>query len=356
MKLLQIIDSLEAGGAERMAVNIANTLAKEGHDSHLCVTRKEGLLQKAIDSEVTYLFLNKKGKIGWRAVFKLRSYIQEQQIEVVHAHSTSAYIAVLALVFLKNQPKLIWHDHYGKADQLDQRPYTIWKLISVFFDQIISVNKRLKTWAEKELKCKKVLYLENFAVQAPMLPLQSPLDGTAGKRIVCLANLREQKDHLNLLQAFEKLPTEFHEWTLHLCGQDFKDAYSKDLQHQIQKRALASRVFLLGSRPDVTAVLNACDIGVLSSKSEGLPVALLEYALCPLPVVVTDVGACKEVVADCGLVVPPENAKLLAAALEQLISNHELRDRYATQFQEQVQQHYGSDRYVEQLVKIYKEA
>ena len=68
MKVLQIIDSLKAGGAERMAVNIANVLAKEGHDSHLCVTRKEGLLQQAIDPEVAYLFLNKKGKIGWRAI------------------------------------------------------------------------------------------------------------------------------------------------------------------------------------------------------------------------------------------------------------------------------------------------
>jgi len=38
------------------------------------------------------------------------------------------------------------------------------------------------------------------------------------------------------------------------------------------------------------------------------------------------------------------------------MSNRQLRDRYAVQFQEQVQQHYGSDRYVEQLVKIYKEA
>jgi glycosyltransferase involved in cell wall biosynthesis len=352
MKVLQIIDSLEAGGAERMAVNIANVLAKEGHDSHLCVTRKEGLLQKAIVPEVAYL-LKKKGKLGLSAVFKLNNYIRVHQIEVVHAHSTSAYIAVLALVFLKNQPKLIWHDHYGKADQLDPRPYKIWKLISAFFDQIISVNKRLKTWAEKELKCKKVLYLENFAVKVPMVPLLSPLGGPAGKRIVCLANLREQKDHLHLLQAFERLAPEYDEWTLHLCGQDFQDAYSKELKRHIQKPALASRVFLLGSRPDVTAVLNACDIGVLSSKSEGLPVALLEYGLCSLPVVVTDVGACKEVVADCGLVVPPENPELLAAALKELMSNRDLRDRYAVQFQEHVQQHYGSDRYLKQLLEVY---
>jgi glycosyltransferase involved in cell wall biosynthesis len=328
-------------------------LAKEGHDSHLCVTRKEGLLQQAIAPEVAYLFLNKKGKLGLSAVLKLNNYIRVHEIEVIHAHSTSAFIAVLALVFLKNKPRLIWHDHYGKANELVHRSVTLLKIVSVFFDQIISVNSLLKAWAEKELKCKKVLYLENFALPAPTVPLLSPLGGKTGMRMVCLANLREQKDHFNLLQAFDMLPSEFSEWTLHLCGQYFKDAYAAQLKSQIEEKKLTDRVFLLGSRPDVTAILNACDIGVLSSKSEGLPVALLEYGLCPLPVVVTDVGACKEVVSHFGIVVPPENPELLAAALEELMSNHELRDHYAAQFQEHVVGTYGKERYVEELMKIY---
>ncbi|MFT6799790.1 MAG: glycosyltransferase involved in cell wall biosynthesis, partial [Nonlabens sp.] len=321
-------------------------------DSHLCVTRKEGLLQQAIDPEVAYLFLNKKGKIGWRAVFKLRSYIQQRQIEVVHAHSTSAYIAVLALVLLKNRPKLIWHDHYGQRVNQRIEDNRVLLFLSKRFDFVITVNHPMKNWVIKNLKIFNTTYLNNFVAVNPSSLVQ-PLKGVLGKRIVCIANLRTDKDHLNLFQAFERLAPEYDEWTLHLCGQDFQDAYSNELKRHIQKPALASRVFLLGSRPDVTAVLNACDIGVLSSKSEGLPVALLEYGLCELPVVVTDVGACKEVVADCGLVVPPENPELLAAALEELMSNRVLRDRYALQFQEHVLQHYGSDRYVDRLLEVY---
>ena len=60
MRILQLIDSLEAGGAERMAVNYANALATTLEFSSLVATRKEGPLLGEIDSKVIYLFLNKK--------------------------------------------------------------------------------------------------------------------------------------------------------------------------------------------------------------------------------------------------------------------------------------------------------
>lgn len=139
MKVLQIIDSLDAGGAERMAVNIANELQAAGHESHLCVTRKEGLLKTAISNEVGYIFIEKKGKLGWVALSKLKRYIKEHQIELVHAHSTSAFTAVVVLFSLKNKPKLIWHDHYGKANQLEARPLKVLRFLSGYFNQVIMI-------------------------------------------------------------------------------------------------------------------------------------------------------------------------------------------------------------------------
>jgi len=62
LKVLQIIDSLNAGGAETMAVNIANALFYNEVDSFICASRKEGKLVDNIDNHVGYLFLNKKVK------------------------------------------------------------------------------------------------------------------------------------------------------------------------------------------------------------------------------------------------------------------------------------------------------
>ena len=59
IRVLQIIDSLQVGGAERVAVNYANGLTDFIDESHLCVTREEGPLLKSVDSNVDYIYLNK---------------------------------------------------------------------------------------------------------------------------------------------------------------------------------------------------------------------------------------------------------------------------------------------------------
>ena len=68
MRVLQIIDSLEAGGAERMAVSYANVLVDVIGFSALVATRKEGALLEQMDSKVTYLFLNKKSKLDFKTL------------------------------------------------------------------------------------------------------------------------------------------------------------------------------------------------------------------------------------------------------------------------------------------------
>ncbi|GAO28524.1 hypothetical protein [Geofilum rubicundum] len=61
MQVLTLIDSLIAAGAERMAVNIANGLAAQGVDSHLCATRAGGPLEEFVEEQVPFLWPTKKG-------------------------------------------------------------------------------------------------------------------------------------------------------------------------------------------------------------------------------------------------------------------------------------------------------
>ena len=272
-----------------------------------------------------------------------------------NSDSTSAFITVSSIVTLQNKPKFIWHDHYGKANQLHSRPTKLLNYLSRFFDHIISVNSLLKDWAIEKLRTKEVTYLENFAVKSTDSQLASSLIGNQGKRIICLANLREQKDHFNLIHAFEIVYKTYPEWTLHLCGQDFNDVYSSKVKNLISEKNMQNAIFLLGSRSDVSSILEECDIAVLSSKSEGLPVALLEYGFHQLPVITTDVGACAEVVQNYGIVVPLKNAELLATAIKKMIASKELRENYATQFHNHIVENYGSDRYVEKLLEIYNQ-
>ncbi|MFL1012215.1 glycosyltransferase [Flavisericum labens] len=354
MKVIQLIDSLELGGTERVAVNYANALVNCTDGSFLCATRKEGLLKGNLLNGVGYLFLDKTSTLDLKAVFKLNSYIKKHRITLVHAHSTSYFLGTM-MKLLNPKLILIWHDHYGNSDYLSKRPKWILKCSALFFNHVICVNTKLKHWAKEHLKVNTVSYLPNFAQLNEAKPV-TKLQGEPGKRMVCLANLRPQKDHINLLNGFKLLVEKYDTWTLHLVGQDFEDAYSNAVKRFISENNLAHCVFLYGSCSDTLHVLKQSDIGVLASKSEGLPLALLEYGLAGLPVVVTNVGDCKKVIstADDGILIEPEREDLLAAALVRLIENKDLREFMGQNLKRKVTHDFSEASMIDKLMCIYK--
>src|SRR5438876_11120160 len=85
----------------------------------------------------------------------------------------------------------------------------------------------------------------------------------------------------------------------------------------------------------------ACDVGVLSSRSEGMPLALLEYGMNGLPSVATRVGQCAEMLDDgrAGLLVPPAAPEPLAKAILALLQSPEQRAELGGRFRQRTQQH-----------------
>ena len=353
IKILQIIDSLNVGGAEVLAVNIANSLADAGYESHICVTRKEGDLKNQINRNVGYLSLERKRTIDLKAIKKLSNYVKKHSINRVHAHASSSFVGV-CVKLLNPKIKLIWHDHYGNSEFLNERKIVALKLFSNLFSAIISVNKTLKLWAEEKLACSNVFFINNF-VQFRDLSQKTKLNGVDDKRIVMLAGFRPQKDHLNLLKAFYKIVKEFPDWTLHLVGKLYDDAYSTEILNFVEKKNLKKSVFFYGVQSDIKYILQQSSIGVLSSKSEGLPLALLEYGLANLAVVVTDVGECKNVIEQfkSGIVIEKENSLDLENAIVTLINSEEKRKSYGELHSKNVNNYYSPKSFLDQLIKIY---
>ncbi len=353
MRVLQLIDSLDAGGAERMAVNCANLLSGQVEHSFLCATRKEGALRSSINSSVGYLFLKRKSRLDVTAFLKLRRYVIAQRITVIHAHSSSFFLATL-IKFTLPKLKLIWHDHYGNSEQLHSRNFKTLKYCSKYFDGIIAVNETLKVWAETHLVSPRVTFLNNFYMTSPVNNETSiRLKGTKGYRIVCLANLRPQKDHLTLLKAFKKNHKKHPEATLHLLGSFNEDEYYRLIEEYIKSEQICSSVYIYGTVYQVMDVLKQADIGVLSSKSEGLPLALIEYGIAGLPVVCTNVGECKEVVGDFGLLANPQNHEEINQALSIYLTQKERRLSDAKGFGLRIRSRYEANIVLPKLIDFY---
>ena len=192
-------------------------------------------------------------------------------------------------------PRLVWHDHFGR-DLAGRRAWQ-YRPIVKRVKAIVAVSRPLAQWSKERLRIppERVSYIPNFVTVATADGPVPTLPGMPGARLVCVANWREQKDHLTLLHAFEFVLQRMPTAHLLLVGAENDGPYGDQIRREIARQALNGSVSVLGSRRDVPAILAECDVGVLSSVSEGLPLALLEYGLAGLPGVATAVGQCPEV-------------------------------------------------------------
>lgn len=158
--------------------------------------------------------------------------------------------------------------------------------------------------------------------------------------LAMVARFDPQKDHRTLLEALALLRPQGLVPHCLLVGSGLATS-NPTLQAWLQQLGLASQVHLLGSRSDVSAVMNAATVHVLSSAVEAFPNVLAEAMACGVPCVATDVGDSGLIIGSTGWLVPPRDPAALAVALASALQEPQpqyqarclaARDRIATRF------------------------
>lgn len=354
--VLQMVDTLTAGGMERVAVNLANLIPRQRYRSYLCTTRCDGPLSRLINEDVGRLQLNRRRRFEWKALQQLVEFIRTNDIEILHAHGMSLWTAFLAS-FFPPYPSVFWHDHYGEY-AMQERPAWLYRILIQRVAGVLAVNDPLVEWSRCRLHVprNRVWYIPNFVSMGEVSGPLPKLPGTSGARIVCVANLRPQKDHLMLIRAMKEVVATVPSAHALLVGNHKDVACVSRIKQEIQRFELDDHISLLGQRQDIPAILSQCDIGVLSSASEGLPLSLLEYGLGGLPAVVTRVGQSPEVVADseCGILVSPGSSEEMAQALLSLLASPQRRAELARGLKRRVQESYSVDGAIAKIGRAYE--
>jgi glycosyltransferase involved in cell wall biosynthesis len=127
------------------------------------------------------------------------------------------------------------------------------------------------------------------------------------------------------------------------------------LKGMIDELGLEDDVQLLGLRDDVASLLRAFDVAVMSSHSEGSPLAIIEYMAAGLPIVATSAGGISELISDGehGLLVEPQDPAALAAALERILSDPALGARLGASAQARQVDEHDLDRTIGRLENLY---
>lgn len=142
-----------------------------------------------------------------------------------------------------------------------------------------------------------------------------------------------------------------------LVGDADPDNPASVTEEELRRWGTIEGVDYQGRRTDMPEVFAAADIACLPSHREGMPKALLEAASCALPIVTTDVPGCRHVVrhGENGLLVPLQDAPAIAAALEQLITNPQLRRTMGARGRERVLREFSLQAVVAATLRLYAE-
>ncbi len=351
-RVAHIVASLETGGAENMAVNLCNALARE-REIHLIVTRREGPLKEKLDPRVKYLFLNRRKTLDIKAIKRLKNYLISFKIDILHLHSTSIFIGIWIKKLLPHI-RLVWHYHHGGFLYKNclQNFLTAFYLRNI--DRFIVVNEETaRFFREKFHFDKPIDVISNFAVLDRLG--DTKLKGEKGQRILMIAGFRPEKNHLLALGAFRRLADKHPQAGLHFIGKAYKQDYYNQVLESIKSHKLEERVFIYGERTDIGHILMQADIGLLSSDFEGFPLTLIEYGLAGLPVVTTAVGGIPDWVrhGENGLLSPPGDAEKLAAHMDLLLSDPAERRHLGDAWKRTVAEHFSVEAATEKLLDIY---
>lgn len=151
--------------------------------------------------------------------------------------------------------------------------------------------------------------------------LRAELDLDPACRIVGnVARFNPQKDHRNLLAAASRCLSVHADCAFVLVGEGV-DSDNSQLASMLNNTEHRNRIYLMGPRRDIDRITPAFDIAVSSSAfGEGFSNALGEAMACEVPCVATDSGNARDLLAECGVVVPPRDPVALAEAVVGLLS------------------------------------
>lgn len=170
--------------------------------------------------------------------------------------------------------------------------------------------------------------------------------------ILSVGRLKAPKDFMGLVRALRMIKQPFEA----LIAGEGPDREA--IQQEIDRLGLHDRVRLLGDRDDVPALLERASVFVLSSRSEGLPMSVLEAMAAGVPVVASSVDGIREVVLDgrTGLLTDVGNEEMLAAAIGHLLEDPERRREMGRNGRRRVEDHFDIKRWREAHARLYRQA
>jgi len=329
MRIVHIIDSMDLGGAEMLVSQLCHSQRELGHDPSVCVINRLGVLGEQMQSNGFQIREN----LGRHLFDSSRNFyrvFRALQPDVVHLHNPTSTIYAAPAARMLGVPSIISTRHslmaapHRKVEELKYAAAAAccdW--IACVCDAALSNLKSMH-----RIRSEKIVRIYNGAESPVAMLPEKPLEKT-GFTLLYVGRLVPIKNHSLLLHAFHNALLRMPNLRLWVVGDGSERAALEGLSFELD---MAGRVMFWGQQLDVAQFFSAADGFIMSSRSEGLPISLLQAFSHRLPVIVTDVGGMAEAVSltEAGIVVKADDVEEMSAAIVRLASNDLARLRFAS--------------------------
>lgn len=363
MKILQIINSLGTGGAEKLLLDTIPLYRKAGIEMDILLLWDNDLpFTKALkELNCCQVHILKKSS-SYKDIYslfhilKLRKIIKEYDIAHVHLFPAQ-YFTVLANLFNGNKTRLVFTEHSTSNNRIKN---SIYKPVELYiykkYSQLVCITEEIYQIYKNYLGTSSVLTVIHNGVAVGKIQAQNPVfRSTIHKDIkeddvllIQVSAFRKGKDHETLIKALILMPEKVK---LVLVGTGENLKYCQNLTIDL---GLEKRVFFLGQRMDVPVLLKTVDIVVLSSKYEGLSLSSIEGMASGKPFIASNAPGLCEAVNGAGILFPIGNEVKLADEIMKLLHDKEYYNQIAQQCKQRAAE-YDISKMVEKHIQLYEQ-
>lgn len=358
--VLHLCESSDTGGAESVLISIVEHLDKTKFGSTVCLL-SEGWLKDELEARGVETFVIRQPRpfdFGW--LVRAHRLLREKCIDVMHSHEFSTNFHATLLSVVTGIP-LIATSH-GKnyySDKLRRRVAYRFvarhgKMVAVSHDLKRFMIERVGIPPEQISVVHNGIDLKRYSPDDISSAVRREVGIDAAQYVLgTVGNLFAVKGQVYLLRAFRQVLDHAPTSVLLIAGDGDQ---LMPLQQECQNLGIAERVRFLGFRGDVPRLLQAFDVFVLPSLSEGLPLSILEALSLERAIVATNVGGNSEIIENGlnGYLVPPADPDSIAKAILRLLGDPALATRLGRAGRNRVEEAFSLENMIWEYQSLYE--
>ena len=359
MKILYLNAPTSLAGAERVILTYLQQYDREQFlpmvTSYLNELRPENEFTREIERlGIGFSRIRLRGYRGLgRQISETAQIIKREGVSLVHSHGYRSDIIGLLAARRAGVPIVSTLHGWTPLNRSLRFYEAVDRFVLRWFDHIICVSRPLYEQIRRSFSSDRVTLLPNAVSAPPTGGLSLTTRSTSRKTLLFVGRLSYEKGVDILLRAFAHSFTGRDDTRMLILGDGPDRAAYEQLARDLR---VDDSVEFLGFQRDVLSFYRCADLYVLPSRSEGLPMSLLEAMSAGLPLVATRVGGVPDVVTDgiSGCLVPSDDHRALGAALSNILDKPEQAAIMAESARAVVASHYRAEPWARNIEKIYR--